>query len=182
MNPRILMLVLLAAPVVAPAQQPSTSPASSIVTAPAKSHAAPAQSPFRVSNPDVQRVLRETAVASEASTPAADASARADANPPEGFGPLRFRAPRRVDRMKCDGDRCVALTADGTELYTVTEDGRVPYDTWSTGDHYDAWLSCQSSNNLLTTFERFDKCRGISIGIPAVSSNLGFALPRIGTR
>ena len=30
----------------------------------------------------------------------------------------------------------------------------------------DAWLSRQSSNDMLSTFERYDKCRGIGSGIP----------------
>jgi hypothetical protein len=76
---------------------------------------------------------------------------------------LPFRAPRRMHHMKCDLADCVAYTADGDALYTVPRD---QYLGVNGGGTKDEWLTCQSGNDLLTTFERFDKCRGVSIGLP----------------
>jgi hypothetical protein len=65
--------------------------------------------------------------------------------------------------MKCDLSDCVAYTADGDALYTVPRDQYLGVNGGSTREE---WLSCQSGNDLLTTFERHDKCRGVSIGLP----------------
>ena len=32
-------------------------------------------------------------------------------------------------------------------------------------DSYDAWLSCQDSNDLMTTFERFDNCQSVKLDL-----------------
>jgi len=76
---------------------------------------------------------------------------------------IPFRAPRRMHHMKCDLADCVAYTADGDALYTVPRD---QYLGVNGGGTKDEWLTCQRGNDLLTTFERFDKCRGVSIGLP----------------
>src|SRR5262245_55378934 len=138
MSARILsILILVVSPSLVVAQQsPSTHPtrSSSAATVP-QTTAASTKQTFSVTDPDVQRVLRDAAISSEQTLGPADAADRADP-PREGLAPLRFRAPRRVDRLKCDGDECVALTADGTELYTVSEDGRFRNNSSSRGDYY----------------------------------------------
>jgi hypothetical protein len=81
---------------------------------------------------------------------------------------LTFRAPRRAHHMNCDSFVCVAYSADGDALFTIPRDqtSRVT----DVGDNgRNEWLSCQSGNDLLTTFERYDKCRGVTIGLPARS-------------
>lgn len=45
------------------------------------------------------------------------------------------------------------------------------------GGTKDEWLTCQSGNDLLTTFERFDKCRGVSIGLPVQFGGTMINLP-----
>jgi hypothetical protein len=32
-------------------------------------------------------------------------------------------------------------------------------------DSYDAWLSCQDTNDLMTTFERFDNCQSVKLDL-----------------
>lgn len=90
---------------------------------------------------------------------------------------LRFRAPRRADHITCDPLNCVAYTADDVALYTI------PHEQYY-GPHGDTpgeeWLSCQSHDDLLSTFERYDKCRGISIGLPPVAfGNVQLDLPKL---
>ena len=33
----------------------------------------------------------------------------------------------------------------------------------TSADSFDAWLSCQDTNNLLSTFERFDRCQSAKL-------------------
>ena len=80
---------------------------------------------------------------------------------------IPFRAPRRVHHMDCDSFNCVAYTADDQALYTIP---REQYFGINADDPQEAWLSCQSGNDLLTTFERYDKCRGVTIGLPLADS------------
>jgi hypothetical protein len=185
MNARTWLLVMLAGPLLASAQSaPEATAASSEADARAASAgvpstAHPATGSFAITDPEVRRVLRDAAISSVAGADSAS-SVPTDVVPPrEGLEALRFRALRRAVRMECDAaDQCTAFDADGRALYTVARDGGGRYDAW-TSNTYDQWLSCQSTNNMLTTFERFDKCRGITIGLPVAEKNLVLALPRI---
>jgi hypothetical protein len=90
---------------------------------------------------------------------------------------LRFRAPLRPDHINCDILNCVAYTADDVALYTIP---REQYFAPHGITPQDEWLSCQSHDDLLSTFERYDKCRGISIGIPPVAiGNVQLDLPKL---
>jgi hypothetical protein len=122
--------------------------------------AAPAQSAFDLKTSKVQGVIRSHAVAQ---TVVADPKPAEAA--PSGIKPLPFRAPRRVHHVDCDSFHCVAYTADDDVLFSVPREQY--FGVPGNGHASDSWLACQSGNNLLTTFERYDKCRGVSIGLPA---------------
>ena len=121
--------------------------------------------------------MRAAAAASEVSetrTPKTESKVQAE------LADIRFRAPRRVHHTKCDGEDCVAFSADNEALFSMNRDLRNDLASMSNEQLDDAWLSCQDTNNLLSTFERFDRCRGIRIGTPPL--NLGGAqlkLPKI---
>lgn len=137
--------------------QSNTTPASHAAqTAPQES----ASPQFDLDSASVRGIIRATATNQagvEQESETAEASAVIDRKD------LPFRAPRRMHHMKCDLTDCVAYTADGDALYTVPRD---QYLGVNGGGTKDDWLTCQSGNDLLTTFERFDKCRGVSIGLP----------------
>ncbi|HET9865370.1 MAG TPA: hypothetical protein VFP37_18170, partial [Steroidobacteraceae bacterium] len=69
---------------------------------------------------------------------------------------LQFRGERRVDRFDCDAVNCIARNAAGEDLYSIPRDQYYGI----TDDSANTWLSCQSGNDLLSTFERYDHCRG----------------------
>lgn len=72
-------------------------------------------------------------------------------------------SPRRVHRTECESWQCVAYASDGRVLYSIPRE-QVSHP--SRGD-LDGWLSCQQVDDLLSTFERYDKCRGLTIGLPS---------------
>jgi hypothetical protein len=114
--------------------------------------------------PEVQKVIRAAA-----KTPADTAPLNlAPAVTLGGQVTIPFRAPRRPHHMQCDDSTCVAYTADDVALYTIPRyqyyGDRAPADP-TAGE----WLSCQSRDDLLTTFERYDQCRGITIGLPPLA-------------
>ena len=141
------------------------------------SAAEPAKPGFDLRNESVQGILRTAAAASESTealTPKNESKVQAE------LADIRFRAPRRVHHTKCDGEDCVAYTADNEALFSMNRELRKDLGAMSNEQLDDAWLSCQDTNNLLSTFERFDRCRGIRIGTPPL--NLGGAqlkLPKI---
>ena len=148
--------MLLALPFAAVAQ---TQPAQRLTQEPAKVANEPAMKPaFDLRTAKVQDVIRATA---EAQVPA---KAEPGAEPSE-VAPIHFRAPRRLHHMDCNSFTCVAFTADNEVLYTIPRDQYLGIRSGG-NDGQDEWLSCQSGNNLLSTFERYDKCRGVSIGLP----------------
>jgi hypothetical protein len=89
---------------------------------------------------------------------------------------IPFRAPRRPHHMDCDSFDCVAYTADDEALYSIPRD---QYFGVNSDDPEKAWLSCQSGNDLLSTFERYDKCRGVSIGLPLQGHDVIVDLPKL---
>jgi hypothetical protein len=181
MNSCACLLAVLALPLLAVAQEEAAPAAERGADAPAEQTTRGA-SPFSMASPQVRQVLREAVARSQSDATGATPAAAPDVSPPRdpGLAPLRFRAPRRPHHVKCNGDDCTVYAADGTALYEVTNDGTFRDDAWSSGDYYDAWLSCQSTNNLLTTFERFDKCRGITIGLASPwNRDVRIALPTL---
>jgi hypothetical protein len=131
-------------------------------------------------SPDVQKIIRAVAQ-QQVESVAPDASVYLLDQPSvTALGQqtsIPFRAPRRVDHTKCGSFNCVAYTADGVALFTIPRD---QYYGQKGGNLADEWLSCQSRNDLLTTFERYDQCRGISIGIPPVGfGNVMLDLPML---
>ena len=89
---------------------------------------------------------------------------------------IPFRSPRRMHHMDCGLADCVAYNADGDALFTVP---REQYAGKNGSSASDEWMSCQSSNDLLTTFERYDKCRGVGIGLPLQFRDVIVKLPII---
>jgi len=120
---------------------------------------APAKPTFDLKTAGVKDVIRTHALAEAASEKTDPAESAAT-----DLKPLPFRAPRRVHHMECDSFNCVAYTADNDALFSVPRDQY--FGVRENDGSRDSWLSCQSGNNLLSTFERYDKCRGVSVGIP----------------
>jgi hypothetical protein len=114
--------------------------------------------------PEVQKVIRAVAKASPDATELKPASAVTLGDQVT----IPFRAPRRPHHMECDNISCVAYTADDVALYTVPREQY--YGERAPGvNAADEWLSCQSRDNLLSTFQRYDKCRGITVGLPPLA-------------
>jgi hypothetical protein len=120
----------------------------------------PAKPAFDLKTSKVQGVIRSHAVAQ---TAVADPEPAESA--PSDIKPLPFRAPRRVHHVDCDSFHCVAYTADDDVLFSIPREQY--FGVSGNGHSSDSWLACQSGNDLLSTFERYDKCRGVSIGLPA---------------
>ena len=128
------------------------------------SAAEPAKPGFDLRASSVQSILRATVANEAKDSPEAKTESRVESE----LAGLRFRAPRCVHHTKCDGEECVAYNADNEPLFTLDREMRQDLDAMSAKQLDDAWLSCQDTNNLLSTFERFDRCRGIRIGLPPV--------------
>ena len=111
----------------------------------------------------VQRVLR-AAVSSQQSDAGHESEDPLLSPMDQKLGALRFRAPRRVHHTECNSLDCVAYTADDEPLFTYPRDQMWRDQSLAGGK--DVWLSCQDGDDLLTTFERYDKCRGVTIGLP----------------
>lgn len=159
MNARALLWigVLTLAPLTSRAAEPAGVPTPAAAATPAK----PAPGAFDLKNSAVQDLLRSTAASASEDAPSPDAAAAHD----EKLVDLRFRGPRRPQYMECDSRDCTAFTKDKEPLYTISREQMGGQSIYS--DHsFDQWLSCQQGNDLLSTFERFDKCRGITIGLP----------------
>ncbi len=141
------------------------------------SAAEPAKPGFDLRNESVQGILRTAAAASESTealTPKNESKVQAE------LADIRFRAPRRVHHTQCDGEDCVAYSADNEALFSMDRQFSNAIDPMASGKREDGWLSCQDTHNLLSTFERYDRCRGIRIGAPPLTvGNLGVELPKI---
>ena len=134
---------------------------------------------FNLKSAQVQESIRAAARAQSEATPQVAAAPSADAAQPIVLGTqtsIPFRALRRPHHVKCDNIDCVAYTADDVVLYSVP---RTQYygQRMDDGSKSDAWLSCQSQDDLLTTFERYDKCRGVTIGLPLTFGNTVIEVP-----
>jgi hypothetical protein len=182
MNTRAWMLMgtLLALPAMSqeqPAEKPAVAPAA---VAPRSAPTQPVPT-FDIKSAGVQNVIRANANLEARGGANLSHGARLSADAPAQTGgrnlkDIPFRAPRRLHHMDCDSFNCVAYSADGEALYTVSREQHFGINT---DDSKEAWLSCQSGDNLLTTFERYDKCRGVSIGLPLQGNDVIVNLPKI---
>jgi hypothetical protein len=120
------------------------------------------KAPLTLDNPAVRKTLREAArqLASDAKSqetqdektptaeiPATKLSAAFRLQPPE----------RQPVVVECRVFDCLGYDATGKVVRTLpppAQGGLMSADA-------DAWYSCQSGNNMLSTFERFDQCSGI---------------------
>lgn len=124
---------------------------------------------FDLSDAAVQKVIRAaaalpaTAIVPGATSPRLPDQDLALPAIGENLVAIPFRAPRRFHHLDCDSFNCVAYTADGDALYSLPRDQHYGINS---DKPEESWLACQSGNNLLTTFERYDLCRGVRIGIP----------------
>jgi hypothetical protein len=139
----------------------------------------PGKPVFNLKSERVQELVRSVAKSQD------DSNARAAVeNAPEVSQPfvlrgqttIPFRAPIRPHHVKCDNFDCIAYSADEVALYSVP---RSQYygDRLDGNNKMDGWLSCQSRDNLLTTFERYDKCRGVTVGLPLTFGNTVIGAP-----
>jgi hypothetical protein len=129
---------------------------------------------------EVQKIIRDSAQEQMATAPPSADALMLDQSPVAQLVDqvtLPFRAPRRPHHLACDSFNCVAYSADDVALYSVPREQF--YGASAPGnDTKDAWLSCQSRDNMLSTFERYDKCRGVTIGLPPVAlGNTVIAVP-----
>ena len=180
------MAALLALPVLGLAQERSAANQSAGVHTPAVQTSPEAQSaPFDLKNAGVQEVVRATAAASSKNTDGFRLTSDATRKRPVESDPvpagkelkdIPVRAPRRPHHMGCDSFHCVAYSADGDALYTIP---REQYHGIAGDNPQDEWLSCQSGNDLLTTFERYDECRGVNIGLPSQGHDMLVNLPKL---
>ncbi len=130
-----------------------------VVIAAEREPATPAAPSFNVHDDNVRKIVAAAARLQSESAPEKDAASDAEPAPIV----VTFKAPRRVHHLDCDSFDCVAYNADDVALFTIP---REQYYGVHGDNPADAWLACQSGDDLLTTFERYDKCRGITIGLP----------------
>ena len=136
-----------------------------------KPQAAPPTS-FSITSETVRDIVRATAREQSTATnlgaalrqPASDALdlARRDTTMAKRLA-LKFKTDRRVNRVECDALQCYAYSRDGEILFSQSRDPYLGQATAS--NNSDAWLSCQDNYDLLTTFERYDRCRGVGFGV-----------------
>ena len=164
---------LLCLPAFALAQEESSTPAPAASAQVSRPAPQPSNKPdFDLRNSSVQRVISANARAASAPSQPQSVQYKTGQDLPvtltfvagaiEQQG-IPFRASRRMQRMDCGLTDCVAYNADGDALFTIPREQYVGTNGRTASDE---WMSCQSSNDLLTTFERYDKCRGIGIGLP----------------
>jgi hypothetical protein len=165
MNSRAVQWIGIAMllPVLAAAQESSVTRAAEPAdeSAPKLSRAA-----VDLQSPAVQAMLRRTTEAATADADAAATVAEPGETRARKLEGLRFHAPRRVHHLECEAFDCVAYAADGSSLYTISRDHVGGQNVFTHAHDQDGWLSCQGADDLLSTFERFDKCRGLTIGLP----------------
>ena len=154
----MLLAALLALPASGFAQEPAANPATAAQPPAARSTPqAPANPSYDLKTAGVQGVVRATAAVQD--TFAEFSKEPAGKKPTD----LVFRAPRRPYHIVCGVIDCVAYTADGDSLYTIP---RQQY-LGANGDNpREVSQSCQSGNDLLPTFERYDKCHSFGVGLP----------------
>jgi hypothetical protein len=143
------------------------------------SSAKPEKPTFNIKSAQVQESIRAAARMHYEGSPQAAAAKSPDVVQPIVLGnqtSIPFRVLRRPHHLKCDNIDCIAYTADDVALYSVPRSQYYGERT-DGANSSDEWLSCQSRNNMLSTFERYDKCRGITIGLPLSFGNTTIAAP-----
>jgi hypothetical protein len=119
---------------------------------------------FDLKNAAVQDLVRATAIDAVSGQPLPEVAEPRQ----EKLADIRFQGPRLPHHMECDALDCTAFTKENEPLYTVSREQMRDQSIYSNGKSNDQWLACQQGNDLLSTFERFDQCRGLSIGLPPV--------------
>ncbi len=161
MNARqCLLLALLSLPSAGLADDPGrTTPASVRAIAPASDAAQPDRKRIDLTDPRVREIVRATAASHSRALPAPAAQAEVASEEHGWQVALRAseaRATRPAQYGQCEGDGCTAYSANGEPLvrYQRNLTGLV-----FTGDReFDHWLSCQQDDDMLTTFERYERC------------------------
>lgn len=123
----------------------------------------PEKAPLALESSEVRKTLREVAreVASEAGPEKNSLRENATEEIPATKVATSFRLEppqRQPVVVECRVFECLGYDATGKVLGSVPPPERSGY--LSTNDP-DAWYSCQSRNNMLSTFERLDECSGI---------------------
>ncbi len=120
------------------------------------------KAPLTLDNPAVRKTLREAArqLASDAKSQENQDEKIPTAEIPAAKLTAAFRLEPRERQpvvVECRVFDCLGYDATGKVVRTMpppAQGGLMSTDA-------DAWYSCQSGNNMLSTFERFDQCSGI---------------------
>lgn len=144
---------------------------------PAPQAAASARPGFDLKHAAVKKIVRETAVRAAAAQPEPNAEAEpANASAVAArIGTLPMRKSSAPVTMNCGGiaEDCAALDANGNELYRLPRS-----QVFGTNlDDPASSLPCLSSNNLLSTFDRVDRCRGVGLLLPTPWDKVNFTIP-----
>lgn len=91
-----------------------------------------------------------------------------------GMGPLRMKGSRVPARYECELDKCAAYDRDGNVLWYLPRD---QFFTQGAGKDSDVWLSCQQHNDMLSTFERVERCQGMGLLMPTPWDKVRLAVP-----
>jgi hypothetical protein len=135
----------------------------------------PAAKPtFDLRSDALKKIVRATAADAPVATQPASATEPASVVAAK-IGPLPMRKRSTPTSVNCDGigSDCAALDANGNELYRIPRwqvFGMNPGDPSTPSP-------CQSSNNMLSTFERADRCRGVGVLLPTPWDKVNFAVP-----
>ncbi len=119
------------------------------------------KAPLTLDSPAVRKTLREAArqLASDANSQETQDEKTLTADPATKLSAtFRLASPERQPVVvECRVFECLGYDATGKVVRTMpppAQGGLMSADA-------DAWYSCQSGNNMLSTFERFDQCSGI---------------------
>lgn len=91
-----------------------------------------------------------------------------------GMGPLRMKGSKVPARYECEVDKCAAYDKDGNVLWYLPRD---QFFTQGNDRDSDTWLSCQQHNDMLSTTERVEQCRGLGLLVPTPWEKVRLAVP-----
>jgi hypothetical protein len=139
----------------------------------APAHAAPTAKPnFDLHDAAIRQIVRDTVESLPSSSTAANPDSRFAAR----LGSLSIhdrKVPFAVHCSDSVSNDCAAYDADGNELYRIPRNQVYPVDFTD----LTTAASCISSNDLLTTFDRADRCRGIGVLLPTPWDRVNIAVP-----
>lgn len=158
----LLAFCLAGAPMIAQAADPPAPPAATATASEQK----PAQKPvFYLSETDLRRFLRSQRVVLESPDEARIASDwRAGRESIAIQKPATPESQTRPAMVECDGrgTKCAAYDIDGKYLHAL------PNRRVQLGINDPDTLNCGHTSDMMSTFERADRCRGIGILIPSI--------------